>query len=256
MHRKAFTLIELLVVIAIIAILAAILFPVFARAREQARKTACLSNLKQIGTAHMLYAQDYEENIAPAEAGPVPGPAAFGWADLIQPYTKNEHLFNCPSTRDKVMRLNTAVSPPRFWRDRGGSASPNNDCVTNGAIPAGAGYTYGVNSMGAAGGNGGPFHWDRATQTAANSGLASMSAPAQTAGIAEGRGTSPWWLWDGSSTISLTNVDAQIDGRRHPAVQAGSPIAACNVMFMDGHAKFTFLRQSMKPNIWTIRDDD
>src|SRR5579872_3878616 len=61
-RRTGFTLIELLVVIAIIAILAAILFPVFARAREQARKTSCLSNLKQIGTASMMYAQDYDEN--------------------------------------------------------------------------------------------------------------------------------------------------------------------------------------------------
>ena len=60
-RKRAFTLIELLVVIAIIAILAAILFPVFARAREQARKTTCLSNLKEIGTASLMYVQDYDE---------------------------------------------------------------------------------------------------------------------------------------------------------------------------------------------------
>jgi prepilin-type N-terminal cleavage/methylation domain-containing protein len=67
--NTAFTLIELLVVIAIIAILAAILFPVFARAREQARKTACLSNLKQIGTATLMYAQDYDETLCPPYKG-------------------------------------------------------------------------------------------------------------------------------------------------------------------------------------------
>src|SRR5581483_2869356 len=80
--RTAFTLIELLVVIAIIAILAAILFPVFAQAREQARKTTCLSNLKQIGLGVMMYAQDYEET----------PPWAYGsmgwWGDVIDPYIK------------------------------------------------------------------------------------------------------------------------------------------------------------------------
>ncbi|MCS6831601.1 MAG: DUF1559 domain-containing protein, partial [bacterium] len=65
MTRRAFTLIELLVVIAIIAILAAILFPVFSQAREAARKSSCLSNTKQFGTGILMYAQDYDEAIVP-----------------------------------------------------------------------------------------------------------------------------------------------------------------------------------------------
>ena len=71
--KKAFTLIELLVVIAIIAILSAILFPVFAQAREKARQATCTSNLNQIGLAWMMYIQDYDETIQPNGDDPIPG---------------------------------------------------------------------------------------------------------------------------------------------------------------------------------------
>jgi prepilin-type N-terminal cleavage/methylation domain-containing protein/prepilin-type processing-associated H-X9-DG protein len=94
-HRSAFTLIELLVVIAIIAILAAILFPVFAQAREKARQTACLSNSKQMGTAIMMYVQDYDERL-PLGAHNFTNPGTR-WSSLIQPYIKNRDVFVCPS---------------------------------------------------------------------------------------------------------------------------------------------------------------
>jgi len=94
--KQAFTLIELLVVIAIIAILAAILFPVFAKVREKARQTACLSNEKQIGLAFMQYTQDYDE-IYPAGHKDAYNGAGQGWAGQLYPYIKSTQVFTCPS---------------------------------------------------------------------------------------------------------------------------------------------------------------
>lgn len=99
-----FTLIELLVVIAIIAILAAILFPVFAQAREKARQVSCLSNMKQIGLGIMMYVQDYDETYPQAyfyknDLGDVDG---YGqWTGMIMPYVKNSQLFVCPSDANR-----------------------------------------------------------------------------------------------------------------------------------------------------------
>jgi len=114
LNRKpsAFTLIELLVVIAIIAILAAILFPVFAQAREKARSIACLSNAKQMATAMLMYGQDYDELLFPYrlkysnpfESDPRVSCGATNrifWNQLLNPYTKNYGIFSCPSNAIK-----------------------------------------------------------------------------------------------------------------------------------------------------------
>jgi prepilin-type N-terminal cleavage/methylation domain-containing protein/prepilin-type processing-associated H-X9-DG protein len=93
--RRGFTLIELLVVIAIIAILAAILFPVFAQAREAARKTQCLSNLRQQGTALQMYAQDFDE-LLPQGTRTING-QAWRWMHQTYPYVKNAGVYKCPS---------------------------------------------------------------------------------------------------------------------------------------------------------------
>jgi prepilin-type N-terminal cleavage/methylation domain-containing protein/prepilin-type processing-associated H-X9-DG protein len=104
MGKRGFTLIELLVVIAIIAILAAILFPVFAKAREKARQASCLSNLKQLGVAVLSYTQDYDEMLpAPGYwgtyAGDMNGPLGQPWMPKILPYIKNSQLYLCPSLK-------------------------------------------------------------------------------------------------------------------------------------------------------------
>ncbi len=96
MRKHGFTLIELLVVIAIIAILAAILFPVFARAREKARQASCSSNLKQIAIGILMYAQDYDE-MFPLLAPYNPAPCQAYLQDNLDPYLKNRQIWMCPS---------------------------------------------------------------------------------------------------------------------------------------------------------------
>ncbi len=97
-RNRGFTLIELLVVIAIIAILAAILFPVFAQAREKARSASCQSNLKQIMTGVKMYAQDYDEQSMYYVWSQIRPGTWMTWMDMVNPYVKNQQLYMCPSS--------------------------------------------------------------------------------------------------------------------------------------------------------------
>ncbi|HLI47735.1 MAG TPA: DUF1559 domain-containing protein [Chthonomonas sp.] len=153
--RNGFTLIELLVVIAIIAILAAILFPVFAQAREKARAISCLSNLKQIGLATGMYVQDYDEYFYPHRwnSGPDSNPflqdpvgnatitgAARNktfWISLLYPYAKNYDLWKCPSAPNAFVKWNTDGAKC--------GGSDNNTAVGCGGVGYGGQNSYGHN---------------------------------------------------------------------------------------------------------------
>lgn len=114
-----FTLVELLVVIAIIAVLAAIIFPVFAKVREKARQTSCSSNIRQIGMAVMSYVQDYDEIYPKFEFGGM----RYFWTDAVVPYIKNTQIFTCPSR------------PYRPWSGVFGSLECGYGLNCNGRVP-------------------------------------------------------------------------------------------------------------------------
>lgn len=202
-HRAVgFTLIELLVVIAIIAILAAILFPVFAKAREKARQTACASNLKQIMLGVAQYSQDYDEVLVGVQY------VDQAWGDVIQPYLKSRDLLNCPSSNYR-MGVNTTVTPNRFWR--------RNDS----GVPSNTWYSYGINGWGDS----------TAPTTTGPAGLplAAINRPSDVIMVTEGDGATPYNINAGAFTSG--NVQGQIAWNRHSD--------GLNFAYVDGHVKWS-----------------
>jgi prepilin-type N-terminal cleavage/methylation domain-containing protein/prepilin-type processing-associated H-X9-DG protein len=250
LRRNAFTLIELLVVIAIIAILAAILFPVFAQAREKARQTSCLSNTKQIGTSIMMYAQDYDETLpgyrfsdatllinpfaANAKVGTNAKRAIF-INQILQPYIKNDQIWKCPSKPNAWVNIDEAGAMGNAGSGFQSFGGQNSYAMNNYVFKSNAGFA-----------------------------LAGMEAPADTVAMVDGSyynalpryacalkadvagttfvtvGTSypNYWknlgnsYWGFSDLPNPTDIQALDRGKaRHSGV--------LNVMWLDGHSKAT-----------------
>jgi prepilin-type N-terminal cleavage/methylation domain-containing protein/prepilin-type processing-associated H-X9-DG protein len=257
MKRRGFTLIELLVVIAIIAILAAILFPVFAQARDKARSTACLSNLKQISTALLMYAQDFDETFCPSRfASATDGNRHTPWSVTIYPYTKNIGVFACPSDPGRPDRAPASWCPQQMRinnRDRG-----LRSMVTIAHGDPGTGV------------NGGVMSWNY------GAGMAEIPAPAGTVMVAERfenasvcLATSVHYLGTGDMIIlpsvkgfnaAVVRPDAILRG-----VGGGTDFTnkyhatGLNVIYCDGHVKWIRWSQSFQMNgagqlMWSIWD--
>jgi len=238
-HGFGFTLIELLVVIAIIAILAAMLFPTFARARESARASTCLSNLKQIALATLLYAQDYDERFPLAEYwGEYPvkqywfgyrlGPGQFDTSrGLLQPYLKTDEIQRCPSFVGRIYLGNTT----------------------------GYGYNYGY--VGGSWGLWGPDEWATLADTfpGVPATLADLENPSQTIMFADAQ------VYFDPTTFALTDYPWETPFISSPKLGGVRPyqdvgyrhFGKANIAFCDGHVKALTESQVEREEMWWRR---
>jgi prepilin-type N-terminal cleavage/methylation domain-containing protein/prepilin-type processing-associated H-X9-DG protein len=218
-NRNGFTLIELLVVIAIIAILAAILFPVFARARENARRASCQSNQKQIGLAFMQYTQDYDERY-PGDLQWETLDTSRGWMSIIQPYLKSEQIMRCPS--DLYSDVNFVPGPD-------GSVMQQGAGWWGGIRPFR--ITYGYNS-----------NLAYVNQSAITS-VATTVMLSDTGAIPDATKSSPQWTPEPAGSILDDMNNAYVptfDPWNNPSHYTGPSarhLETCNVLWVDGHVK-------------------
>jgi len=215
---KGFTLIELLVVIAIIAILAAILFPVFARARENARRASCMSNLKQIGLGFMQYTQDYDEKFPPFDFvydASVGTRSYYYYWNSLDPYIKSTQIWTCPSNS--------------------GSSLASNDYIADGVFKTTDNISYTFNGV------------------LFNAALASVNSPAEVFVSWDVQNGTAWSVYATSAGYNATNpaigetLDCHTahicDRGRTPDGKADSPsysrhLDGDNYLFADGHVKW------------------
>jgi len=213
LKNTGFTLIELLVVIAIIAILASILFPVFGRARENARRSSCQSNLKNIGLGLMMYAQDYDEKQVLVYQN---GTCSPSWGELVQPYMKSKQVFKCPSNSTAaVVACSTASA--RVFTDYQANGTRYGPIATN----TGFGYPRPMDMA------------DVVTGTIGATSLASIAEPSRAIEVAEYKGTGTY-----ANINSTSSGNGNLDPTNH--------LGTSNYLFVDGHVK------SLKPTA-TIR---
>ena len=262
-RTKGFTLIELLVVIAIIVILASILFPVFARVRENARRSSCQSNLKQIGLGLIQYSQDFDETlVAPAYGNNVTDASSatnYKWMDAIYPYIKSEQVFDCPS--------NSASSGSRRYKqstaEKYGSYTINatylTDAPASATTPPTSNYYVepSVNIV---------------AFTAKTAQIASASTTAWVADNGEGfKGTDgsgpffadlrPWWIFDTNGPSLKTDSDPlSIQGYGYSYMWQPRHLGTMNVLYCDGHVKAQKADSLLQANggvvsAFTMQDD-
>lgn len=235
-RRRAFTLIELLVVISIIAVLAAILFPVFARARENARRSSCLSNMKQLGLAFMQYTQDYDEQL-PINGSTSSYPGSSSWDVAIAPYTgvkvgggASPAIFRCPS--DTAIETKSSYAIP--WN--GMHAPGSTPTFVFGTTLKPDGSSYSANFTGVK--------------------LASIPHPATTIMLAElpsslpGIPSSdPLYVNNSFGNYSNSYVTGPVGGtaNKQDKSRPGKPIHldGWNYLFSDGHVKWMRPEQTM-----------
>jgi len=236
---QGFTLIELLVVIAIIAILAAILFPVFAKVREKARQTSCASNLKQLGLAEAQYSQDNDEKYSGSYFDTPKGRVV--WPELLYPYTKSLGVYQCP---DSTAHMN------RDWAD---NCTPNP--ITCGKGKGTTDFSMNVISRIDTGNTDGD---------AGHNAVASIDQPTETIMLMDGRGGSFYNCWETEDTdIKGTFYGQTWNGNSNPGISTipdNRHTDGANYLWYDGHVKW--MRNSRKatsaypgggPFYWYVR---